>query len=787
MTLLAEATRWWQHGYTPLPVAPDGTKRPLVAWKTYQTTRPTIDELCAMFAADHDGLGIITGAVSGNLEMLELEGRAVQGGILDTLAQAMTDHGQDALWAAVSGGYAETTPSGGIHWYYRVVDGPAAPNTRLARTPGGDVLIETRGEGGYTVIAPSAGRTHPTGNAWTALTGTLATIAKITAEQRDTIHAICTVLDQTPEPDVTYDRPTGAPSTTPTDGTLRPGDDYNHRATWADILEPHGWRIIHRTGQLLGWQRPGKQHHGLSATTGRNTADRLYVFSTSTEFEAERPYSKFAAYTLLEHGGDWTKATRALAAAGYGTQQRPPLRLVTSPDPADPFGTGLPATTGALALAPDVDTDPLETVDEATGEIVDTDFWASRPILTHIREFSLARMTSPWAVLACVMLRALATIPPHVVLPPIIGGSGSLNLFAALVGPSGVGKGAAESAAAEAVTFGTDIYTAQVGSGEGIAHAYAHRATNKELTDEKADGNGIVWDHTSVLFSVPEVDTLGALGARQGATLMSQIRSAFSGEALGFGYADATKRIPIGKHKYRLGMTVGVQPEKSGTILWDADGGTPQRFIWVPATDKQISADPPPQPEPVRVTIDGKAWASSWADSGFRTIAIPTDVVRTIREAHASRARGEGESLDGHALFAREKVAVALAILDGRTEVDLDDWALSERVMTVSDRTRTWCQAVLDRKQGARDEAAARREARRLDIIATEGADRSGQRVAHAVMRHVNDAPMAYSALRRKLNSRDRDWFDDALARLVDAGQITIEETPSGQLVRRAG
>jgi len=120
-------------------------------------------------------------------------------------------------------------------------------------------------------------------------------------------------------------------------------------------------------------------------------------------------------------------------------------------------------------------------------------------------------------------------------------------MFVALVGSSGVGKGSAEGAAIRAVHFPENIYTAPVGSGEGIAHQYAHR--------EKRD---VIQDRDSVLFTVSEVDILTALGQRTGSTLLSQLRSAYSGERLGFGYADAMKRLPIERHSYRLGLVVGV-------------------------------------------------------------------------------------------------------------------------------------------------------------------------------------------------------------------------------------
>jgi len=180
----------------------------------------------------------------------------------------------------------------------------------------------------------------------------------------------------------------------------------------------------------------------------------------------------------------------------------------------------------------------------------------SRPVLEHIRVFARARMCSPWAVLGVVLARVVASVPPFVVLPPVIGSAASLNLFVALVGASGGGKGAAE----DAVTLnGPDVAT--VGSGEGIAHLYAHR--------EKGE---VVRDRDAVLFTVPEVDNLVALGQRQGSTLLPQLRVAWMGERLGFSYADKAKALPIPRHSYRMGLVLGVQPGRAG-LLNDADGG----------------------------------------------------------------------------------------------------------------------------------------------------------------------------------------------------------------------
>jgi hypothetical protein len=98
---------------------------------------------------------------------------------------------------------------------------------------------------------------------------------------------------------------------------IRPGDLFASRVNWEDLLLPHGWRVVGHRGEVTLWRRPGKEH-GLSATTGRNGTDMLYVFSTNASlFEAERGYSKFTAYTLLHTDGDFIKAATMLACQGY--------------------------------------------------------------------------------------------------------------------------------------------------------------------------------------------------------------------------------------------------------------------------------------------------------------------------------------------------------------------------------------------------------------------------------------------------------------------------------------
>src|SRR5690606_27713997 len=130
-------------------------------------------------------------------------------------------------------------------------------------------------------------------------------------------------------------------------GSLTPLDDFEQRTPWADILKPHGWQLLFTSGHTTYWRRPGKDR-GVSATTGRDPQrDRLYVFTSSSEFTPELPYTKPGAYALLNHNGDHSAAARELRRRGYGQRPDPVRHLTAVPAAA------APATNGTAALAVD--------------------------------------------------------------------------------------------------------------------------------------------------------------------------------------------------------------------------------------------------------------------------------------------------------------------------------------------------------------------------------------------------------------------------------------------------
>lgn len=382
-------------------------------------------------------------------------------------------------------------------------------------------------------------------------------------------------------------------------------------------------------------------------------------------------------------------------------------------------------------------------------EEIEQGFWESRESLAMIYQTAMAQMASPWAVLAICAARALTQVRPHVTLPPLIGGPGSLNWFAALVARSGGGKGAA-GAAANVLIPRDGFEQRNLGSGEGLVR----------LFDRPKDDDGTAGMHEALLINVDEVSILTSLSQRTGSTTSSVLCSAFSGETLGFSYVNRANVKDV--KDYRMTLVVSVQPKRAGPLLADEGGGLPQRFMWFPAKD-------------VRVTEDDR-WPSGqltlprpgeWLYP--RTIAIPQEAKSTIKRERAKNQRDEEDAMDGHALFAREKFAYALTVLDGRIEMTLEDWELSSIAAEVSTHTRETCRESL--REAARIDALDRGEIRGIENHAADDAkefetSEKIRRLLRGTLRHLEAAGedgMSDRDLSRATAHRDRRWLPAAL------------------------
>ena len=325
--ILTTALRFATQDIVVVPVAGDGSKRPgLSSWKEFQERKPTQEELLTWFNNEQvQGLGVITGPISGNLLMIEFEGRAIDQKLHLRAKEAMESAGLEYLWNQLTNGYSEMTPSGGIHFLVKV-DGPAIDgNTKLASKAGedGGCLIETRGAGGFSICAPSGGTAHPTGKTWAMIAGAIETIPTISTDEMNELFTILQTFDEMPKPEITKQELTKREF-----NPALPGDDYNQRMTWEEILEPLGWKKVFTQAEKTLWRRPNK-NEGISASTNHGGYDTFYVFSTSTTFEANKSYSKFAVYAHLHHNDNFKHAAEALRFAGFGGPLATPVELNT--------------------------------------------------------------------------------------------------------------------------------------------------------------------------------------------------------------------------------------------------------------------------------------------------------------------------------------------------------------------------------------------------------------------------------------------------------------------------
>lgn len=371
MLRVADVARIWQAaGVSIIPILDNQTKRPAFRWSAYQAIAPSLDQVNEWWGNGKPyGLALICGAVSGNLEMTEIEGRAADSVHMTEIANRMDEVGAGPIWDLLTGpeGYSEMSPSGGIHLLYRISDHEVPGNTKIARRPATEeelskdpqdklkVLAETRGHGGYVITAPTPGICHPSGEPWDLINGQYGKLPLITWAERNLLHeALRLALDESVPTAHTMEIspvsgsliPKTAPSSAVGEVSRSPGDDFEASTDWAEILGPHGWQLESRRGTERHWTRPGKdRREGASATTGRaGDRDRLYVFSTSTVFQTEVPYTKFGAYAVLNHGGDHHAAARELVRLGFG-ERRAPITLDafvvdTPPSVAPDSGSG---------------------------------------------------------------------------------------------------------------------------------------------------------------------------------------------------------------------------------------------------------------------------------------------------------------------------------------------------------------------------------------------------------------------------------------------------------------
>jgi len=244
------------------------------------------------------GIAIICGQPSGNLECIDFDNH------FGDAKQVVSDYLQIEEIKTIYEKYKlpiQSTTSGGFHLLYRcsVIGG----NQKLASRPRfdantrkykKDILIETRGEGGYFCVDPTPN--------YKFVRNDVFKIKNITPEEREILLSGCksfnTFVDVKKREEEIKDYP---------------GDIFNRspeaKSEMERALKGAGWTEI-REGY---WLRPGKKK-GISATLGIVAPGIFYNFSTSSDpFENEHPYSAFQVVAMLNYNSDFKAFTKELA------------------------------------------------------------------------------------------------------------------------------------------------------------------------------------------------------------------------------------------------------------------------------------------------------------------------------------------------------------------------------------------------------------------------------------------------------------------------------------------
>jgi|GEM_PF-6818124 len=315
---LDEVRRAAHAGRSMVPIADLATKKPKGEWKWRQVKAQPAIELIDAFLGPKaaPGVGVIGGLVSGGGSEAEPLWLVIVDFDTKYSGPDLPEKYRERLEAQLPGVWdrlpRESTPSGGLHVYFRSPVAIGCPE--LACGADGKPWIELRGEGGYAACAPTAGYTWQSGD--------LTTIPALSAEEVDCLLATATSFTQK----VAADKKAG----TYIEKEGLPGTEYVARMEFDEVLAylvEHGWRVAQEAGyENVFLTRPGddKRDGEVSANLRRLEEDGpplLYVYTSSTEFEAQTAYTIFAIRAITEFDGDYRACAKALRSEGYGSEE----------------------------------------------------------------------------------------------------------------------------------------------------------------------------------------------------------------------------------------------------------------------------------------------------------------------------------------------------------------------------------------------------------------------------------------------------------------------------------
>ncbi len=228
--------------------------------------------------------------------------------------------------------------------------------------------------------------------------------------------------------------------------------------------------------------------------------------------------------------------------------------------------------------------------------------------------------------------------------------------------------------------------------------------------------------------------------------------------------------------RYTYGLVMAIQSELAGPLLDDTAAGTPQRFAWASSTDPNIPRDGVPEwPGPLDWTPP--------AGIGYLELQVDPEIRLEIRDSHLARMLGEEtEDYEAHGKLVQLKIAGLLAILNGRQDINLEDWDLAQIVFDTSIAVRDSVQGTVDAAAQAKEDKTsyviAQRSVKSANAVVDDLIERTGERILDLLEKSGGTAVVR--DIRGRLSKRQKEVLAEALALVLSSGQATEYYEPSG-------
>lgn len=319
--LVKLAKKFSINGYSVLPVSRE--KIPTIRkWGIFQT-RPMSEDECEKYFKDAWGIALLMGTEK-NLTAIDFDMK------YDLTGLVFENYKKLIPPKLLKKMYVQTTKNKGYHFVFSCskVEGNQKlasryttayekhetylkafnnPETRdkaikIASNDSTRVLLETRGNGGYILIAPTDGYEHVYGK-----------IQEISEEEYDVLIEAARSLNEVKEPKKNiklekYDK-----------WDLSPFEDYNQRGDVLSLLINNGWEEVESRGKDIPLKRPGGTATNRSAIF--DTESRVFnVFSTSTSLDINHGYTPSDLFIHFECDGDVGEAFKKLINLDFGVE-----------------------------------------------------------------------------------------------------------------------------------------------------------------------------------------------------------------------------------------------------------------------------------------------------------------------------------------------------------------------------------------------------------------------------------------------------------------------------------